>query len=134
MKIAFLGTGIMGGHMAGHLLAAGHELTVFNRTRSKAEALISRGARWAESPRLAAEGQDVLISIVGMPDDVQEVYMGEQGVFGASDPPEVVIDMTTSTPTLARTLAEAATARGIASIDAPVSGGPVGAESASLSI
>lgn len=134
MKIAFLGTGIMGGHMAGHLLAAGHELTVFNRTRSKAEALISRGARWAESPRLAAEGQDVLISIVGMPDDVQEVYMGEQGVLGASDPPEVVIDMTTSTPTLARTLAEAATARGIASIDAPVSGGPVGAESASLSI
>ncbi len=134
MKIAFLGTGIMGGHMAGHLLAAGHELTVFNRTRSKAEALISRGARWAESPRLAAEGQDVLISIVGMPDDVQEVYMGEQGVFGASDPPEVVIDMTTSTPTLARTLAEAATARGIASIDAPVSGGPFGAESASLSI
>ncbi|MED5506791.1 MAG: NAD(P)-binding domain-containing protein, partial [Planctomycetota bacterium] len=62
MKIAFLGTGIMGGHMAGHLLAAGHELTVFNRTRSKAEALISRGARWAESPRLAAEGQHVLIS------------------------------------------------------------------------
>ena len=134
MKIAFLGTGIMGGHMAGHLLAAGHELTVFNRTRSKADSLVSRGARWAESPRLAAEGQDVLISIVGMPDDVHEVYLEEQGVFAASNPPEVVIDMTTSTPTLARTLAETAAARGIASIDAPVSGGPVGAESASLSI
>ena len=134
MNIAFLGTGIMGSHMAGHLLKAGHDLTVFNRTRSKADGLIAQGARWADSPSEAADGQDVAISIVGMPADVEAVYTGAHGVLSASTPPPLIIDMTTSTPTLARTLHEKAAGQNVASIDAPVSGGPAGAEAASLTI
>ena len=134
MNVAFLGTGIMGSHMAGHLLAAGHQLTVFNRTKAKTDGLVAKGARWANSPSEAADGQDVVISIVGMPRDVEAVYTGEGGVLSASSPPRFIIDMTTSTPTLARTLHEVAAQQGVASIDAPVSGGPAGAEVAALTI
>ena len=98
MNIAFLGTGIMGSHMAGHLIKAGHDLTVFNRTRSKADGLIAQGARWADSPSEAADGQDVAISIVGMPEDVESVYLGPQGVCQASAPPRSGRDRCRASP------------------------------------
>ncbi len=134
MKIGFLGTGVMGASMAGHLLDGGHDLVLFTRTRAKAEPLLSRGATWAESPREAAEGADVVISIVGMPADVESVHLGSEGTLAASTPPRLLIDMTTSTPSLARRLHEEASRRSVGAIDAPVSGGDVGARNASLSI
>ena len=134
MKIGFLGTGVMGASMAGHLLEAGHDLAVFTRTRAKAEPLLARGARWAESPREVAEGADVVISIVGMPADVESVHLGAEGTLAASTRPRLLIDMTTSTPSLARRLHEEAARHSVGAIDAPVSGGDVGARNASLSI
>lgn len=134
MKVAFLGTGVMGQSMAGHLLDAGHELTVYTRTRAKADELLSRGAVWAESPAAAAHGMDVVISIVGYPEDVEAVYLGTDGVVQAESPPALWIDMTTSTPTLAKVLYERAQAVGATAIDAPVSGGDVGARAGTLSI
>ncbi|MDG2095322.1 MAG: NAD(P)-dependent oxidoreductase [Phycisphaerales bacterium] len=134
MKIAFIGTGVMGHSMAGHLMEAGHELVVFTRTRSKANSLLERGARWAKTPAEAADGADMAIAIVGMPHDVEEVFLGEAGILSADTPPPIIIDMTTSPPSLARRIAEAASARGLSAIDAPVSGGDVGARNGTLSI
>ena len=134
MKIAFIGTGVMGHSMAGHLMEAGHELVVFTRTRSKANSLLERGARWAKTPAEAADGVDMAIAIVGMPNDVEEVFLGEAGILSADTPPPIIIDMTTSPPSLARRIAEAASARGLSAIDAPVSGGDVGARNGTLSI
>ena len=134
MKISFLGTGIMGASMAGHLLDAGHELTVFTRTRAKAESLLGRGARWADSPAEAAHGSDAVISIVGYPEDVEAVYLGQQGVLSAEAAPALAIDMTTSTPSLAKRIHSEAARRGIGAIDAPVSGGDMGARGGTLSI
>ena len=134
MKIAFIGTGVMGHSMAGHLMDAGHELVVSTRTKSKAESLLERGARWADTSAGAAEGCDMAIAIVGMPHDVEEVFLGDAGILSATTPPPIVIDMTTSPPSLARRIAEAASAMGISSIDAPVSGGDVGARNGTLSI
>lgn len=134
MRIAFLGTGVMGTSMAGHLMDAGHELTIHTRTRARAEGLLARGAHWADTPAEAADTRDVAISIVGLPSDVESVYLGLEGVLAASKPPALLIDMTTSTPSLARRLHQEASARGLASIDAPVSGGDVGAKNGTLSI
>ena len=134
MKIAFLGTGVMGASMAGHLMDAGHELRVHTRTSSKARQLLDRGAVWADTPASAADGCDAVISIVGMPEDVESVYLGEDGVCRSSEPPGLWIDMTTRTPTLAVRLDEAASALGSRAIDAPVSGGDVGARNGTLSI
>tara|TARA_B100001059_G_scaffold20389_2_gene16564 strand:- start:2692 stop:3570 length:879 start_codon:yes stop_codon:yes gene_type:complete len=134
MKIAFIGTGVMGHSMAGHLMEAGHELVVFTRTRSKANSLLERGARWAKTPAEAADGADMAIAIVGMPHDVEEVFLGDAGILSADTPPPIIIDMTTSPPSLARRIAEAASARGLSAIDAPVSGGDVGARNGTLSI
>ena len=134
MKIGFLGTGVMGRSMAGHLLEAGHDLTLFTRTRAKAESLLDRGASWADSPSAAADGADVVVSIVGMPTDVEAVHLGIDGTLSASSPPRLLIDMTTSTPSLARRLHEEAARRSVGAIDAPVSGGDVGARNATLSI
>jgi 3-hydroxyisobutyrate dehydrogenase len=134
MKIGFIGTGVMGKSMAGHLLAAGHELAVHTRTAAKAEDLLERGALWADSPAEAGAGRDVVISMVGFPADVEETHLGPRGTLSTSAPPGLVIDMTTSTPSLARRLAEVAAARGSAAIDAPVSGGDKGAREAVLSI
>ena len=111
MKIGFIGTGVMGKSMAGHLLAAGHELAVHTRTAAKAEDLLERGALWAHSPAEAGAGRDVVISMVGFPADVEEIHLGSCGTLSTSTPPGLVIDMTTSTPSLARRLAEAAAAR-----------------------
>ncbi len=132
--IAFIGTGVMGVSMAGHLMTAGHALTIHTRTKSKAQSLLDRGATWADSPRDAAEGCDVAISMVGVPSDVEQTHLGERGTLAAKKPPRVIIDMTTSTPSLAVKIAEQAATKGIGSLDAPVSGGDIGARNAALSI
>ena len=120
--------------MAGHLLEAGYPLTVYNRTQSKADDLVARGATWADSPAVVAEGADVVITIVGFPADVEETYFGDSGVFKTIKTGALVIDMTTSSPLLAKRIAEAASEKGIGSLDAPVSGGDLGAREARLSI
>ena len=133
-RIAFIGIGVMGKSMAGHLLEAGYPLTVYNRTQSKADDLVARGATWADSPAVVAEGADVVITIVGFPADVEETYFGDSGVFKTIKTGALVIDMTTSSPLLAKRIAEAASGKGIGSLDAPVSGGDLGAREARLSI
>ncbi len=131
MKIAFIGTGVMGKSMAGHLLTAGHEVMVYTRTRTKAAELLAAGARWADSPAAAVLGADAAISMVGYPNDVEEVW---QGFLGAARPGCLLIDMTTSSPALARKLAALAAAKGCGALDAPVSGGDRGAREATLTI
>ncbi len=132
--IGWIGTGVMGIPMAGHLLDAGHVMAVHSRTRSKAEPLLARGARWAETPAEAARGADAVFSMVGYPDDVEAVHLGPQGTLAASPPPRIIVDMTTSRPSLAVGLHREAAGRGVASLDAPVSGGDVGARQGTLSI
>lgn len=134
MKIGWIGTGIMGAPMCGHLMEAGHSATVFTRTREKAETLLSRGARWVETPAEAAAGAEVVFSIVGFPTDVEEVYFGESGILQALEAGSVVVDMTTSSPALAVKIAEKAAEGGADAVDAPVSGGDVGAREARLAI
>jgi 3-hydroxyisobutyrate dehydrogenase len=133
-RIGWIGTGVMGRSMCGHVLDAGYAVTVFNRTRAKAEPLLERGAKWADSPREVADASDVIFSIVGIPDDVEEVITGDEGALGGTKPGCVLVDMTTSRPLLAVEIAEAAAKVGVVSIDAPVSGGDVGAKNGTLSI
>lgn len=133
-KIAFIGTGVMGKSMAGHLLKAGYELTVYNRTKAKADELVRQGAKWADSPAEAASEADVVISIVGYPADVEETYLGEKGVLTTLKKGGVIIDMTTSSPILWQKIAKAAAEKGIDAIDAPVTGGDLGAKNATLAI
>jgi 3-hydroxyisobutyrate dehydrogenase len=132
--VGFVGTGVMGGAMAGHLLDAGYRLRVYNRTREKAATLVERGAVWCDTPGEVATGADAVVTIVGYPADVEQVYLGAKGIVEAAAPGTVVIDMTTSTPSLAIRIAAAAAERGIHSLDAPVSGGDVGARNAKLTI
>ncbi len=124
----------MGAAMAGHLLSKGHALTVSSRTRSKAEGLLQQGARWAESPAQVAAESDVVFTMVGFPMDVSDVYLGEAGLVQQARVGMVFVDMTTAPPSLAGTIAETIKARGAHFLDAPVSGGDVGARNASLSI
>ena len=124
----------MGASMCQHLLSNGFQVTVHTRSQSKAESLINAGARWADSPAAVAETADVILTIVGYPNDVREVYFGEKGLLAQAKPGQVLIDMTTSEPTLAKEIAEAADAKGAVALDAPVSGGDVGARNATLSI
>ncbi|MEN6495854.1 MAG: NAD(P)-dependent oxidoreductase [Thermoguttaceae bacterium] len=133
-RIGWIGTGVMGASMCGHLLAAGFAATVYNRTREKAERLVSRGARWADSPKAVAEVSDVVFAIVGYPADVRRVILGPEGVLAGCRPGSIVVDMTTSQPSLAVEIAEAAAEADVWSLDAPVSGGDVGAREARLSI
>jgi 3-hydroxyisobutyrate dehydrogenase len=133
-RIGWIGTGVMGRSMCGHLLAAGYKATVFNRTKSKADELVAIGAAWADSPRDVAAASDVVFSIVGYPEDVREVLLGETGALKSLKSGSVLVDMTTSRPSLAVEIAEAAANKGITSIDAPVSGGDVGAKNGTLSI
>ena len=133
-RIGWIGTGVMGSSMCGHLIDKGFSATVYSRTKAKAEALIAKGAAWAETPRAVAEQSDVIFSIVGFPSDVREVMLGEQGALAGCKSGNVLVDMTTSQPSLAVEIAEAAKARGVHSVDAPVSGGDVGAREARLSI
>ncbi len=132
--IGFVGTGVMGRSMAGHLLDAGYRLRVHNRTREKAAPLVDRGAVWCETPGQAAEGAAAVITIVGYPADVEQVYLGSDGLVAASAPGTVLIDMTTSSPVLAQRVHAAGAAVGVPVLDAPVSGGDVGAREARLTI
>ncbi|MEW9581603.1 NAD(P)-dependent oxidoreductase [Paraburkholderia sp. DGU8] len=132
--VGFIGLGIMGGAMAARLAAAGYPLHVYNRTRAKAEPLIEAGATWHASPKALAEASDVIITIVGMPDDVRALYLGDDGLIVNARRDTVLIDMTTSSPQLAEELAAHAAARGVHMLDAPVSGGDVGAREGRLSI
>ena len=133
-SIAFIGTGVMGASMAGHLLKAGAKVTVYNRTKSKADALLAAGAAWADSPAKAAAGADVVFTMVGYPSDVEAVYMGKDGIIAASRPGAILVDHTTSDTALAVRISAAAAAAGRVAIDAPVSGGDTGARNATLSI
>jgi 3-hydroxyisobutyrate dehydrogenase len=133
-RIGWIGLGVMGAPMCGHLLDAGFSATVFTRTRAKAEPLIARGARWADTPRAVAEASDVVFTMVGFPHDVRAVVLGERGVLAGCKPGAVIVDMTSSEPALAEEIAQAARARSVHSVDAPVSGGDVGAREARLSI
>lgn len=135
--VTFIGTGIMGSRMAEHLIANGHPLHVHNRTRKKAEALLKKGAVWHDTPESAAAASDTVITMLGLPSDVEQVYFGRtvaEGVLAASKPGSLLIDMTTSSPRLAERISVAAEERGIEALDAPVSGGDVGARDASLVI
>lgn len=133
-RIGWIGVGVMGAPMCGHLLARGFATTIYNRTRDKAEPLLARGAAWADTPRDVARASDVVFSIVGYPRDVRAVILGTDGALAGCQPGNVLVDMTTSEPSLAVEIAAAADARGVHSIDAPVSGGDVGAREARLSI
>lgn len=133
-KVAFIGTGVMGNSMAGHLLERGYEVCVFTRSREKALGLVERGAVWKASAGEAAVGADVVITMVGYPKDVEEVYLGENGILAHAREGAYLIDMTTSTPTLAKQIYLKAKDRGLHSLDAPVSGGDIGAREGRLTV
>lgn len=134
LRIGWIGTGVMGLAMAGHLLDAGYALTVYNRTRAKAEPLLAKGALWADSPRAVAESSDAVFSIVGYPVDVEEVLLGDKGALHGLTKGGILCDMSTSSPALAERIAAAAQQVGCDALDAPVTGGDVGAREARLSI
>jgi 3-hydroxyisobutyrate dehydrogenase len=133
-RIGWIGTGVMGASMCGHLLKRGYRATVYNRTRAKTDSLLQQGARWADSPRLVAEQSDVVFTMVGYPADVREVVLGSGGVLAGSKAGNILVDMTTSQPSLAIEIAQTAKQKSVSSVDAPVSGGDVGAREARLSI
>lgn len=132
--IGFIGTGVMGKSMATHLLNAGYRVVVYTRTKEKAADLLERGASWADTAKEVAQTANVIITIVGYPQDVEEVYLGENGLIPNGKEHTYFIDMTTSTPTLAIKINEEAKKKGIYTLDAPVSGGDIGAKEARLSI
>ncbi|HMP01768.1 MAG TPA: NAD(P)-dependent oxidoreductase [Gemmatales bacterium] len=133
-RVGWIGTGVMGRSMCGHLLAAGYRVTVTTRTRDKAADLLQRGAAWADQPRQVAEQSDVICTMVGYPADVRAVILGPEGVLAGCQPGAIVVDLTTSEPSLAEEIHAAASSRGVGALDAPVSGGDVGAREARLSI
>ena len=133
-RIGWIGTGVMGRSMCGHLLAQGYAVTVTNRTRSRADDLVAAGASWADTPAGVADASDIVFSMVGFPEDVREVLLGPEGALQRAKPGSVLVDMTTSEPSLAVEIAETASQKDVHSLDAPVSGGDVGARNAALSI
>lgn len=132
--VGFIGLGIMGASMAGHLLRAGHPLHVYNRSPARADPLLAAGAHWHDSPGAVAAAADIVITMVGTPDDVEAIYLGPDGIVAKARAGALLIDMTTSSPALAEKIAAAAAVRGLRALDAPVSGGDVGAREAKLSI
>jgi len=132
--VGWVGIGVMGKSMCGHLLAAGFPVSLTTRTRSKAEDLLSRGASWCESPRAVAESSDIVFTMVGFPSEVEHVYLAENGLLAGARSGCVLCDMSTSEPTLAVRIHDMAKPRGIDSLDAPVSGGDIGAREARLAI
>ncbi|MFI8687278.1 NAD(P)-dependent oxidoreductase [Rossellomorea sp. NPDC077527] len=132
--IGFIGTGVMGKSMAGHILEAGFPLVVYNRTKEKALDLIHNGAKWVDTPQEVAEASDVVITIVGYPSDVEGLYLGENGILKHMKQGSVALDMTTSSPKLAAEIFKKGMDKGISILDAPVSGGDIGAKEARLSI
>lgn len=133
-KIGFVGTGIMGAAMAGHLMDAGFEVSVYNRTKSKAQKLIDRGAKWCDTVSKLAKNQDVIISIVGYPKDVEQIYLAEDGIINSAREGAYLVDMTTSSPILAEKIFDVAKRKNLHAVDAPVTGGDVGAKNATLTI
>ena len=133
-SIAFIGTGVMGKSIVEHLMNATYDVTVYTRTKEKAQSLIDAGAKWAATPAEAAQDKDIIFTMVGYPQDVEEVVAGEQGVLQTAKSGAVLIDMTTSEPTLAQKIYEKAQQQGISALDAPVSGGDLGAKNGTLSI
>ena len=133
-RVGWIGTGVMGRWMCQHLMSKGYAATVFTRTKSKAQPLLDAGATYADSPKAVAEHSDMVFAIVGFPPDVREVFLGPTGALAGSRPGSVLVDMTTSEPSLAVEIFQAARAKGVAALDAPVSGGDVGAKNAILSI
>ncbi|MDQ0972879.1 3-hydroxyisobutyrate dehydrogenase [Neobacillus niacini] len=132
--IGFIGTGVMGKSMAGHLLAAGYQVIVYSRTKEKAGDLLEKGGYWGGTPQEVASKADVIFTMVGYPSDVEEIYLGENGLVNHAKAGSYIIDMTTSAPSLAVKIFKAAKEKDIHAIDAPVSGGDVGAKEAKLSI
>src|SRR4029079_10649806 len=133
-RVGWVGTGVMGRWMCQHAIQKGFPATVYNRSREKAQPLLDLGATFADSPKAVAEQSDVVFAIVGFPKDVREVFLGANGALAGSKAGTILVDMTTSEPTLAREIAEAAKAKSVGALDAPVSGGDVGAREARLSI
>lgn len=132
--IGWIGLGVMGSSMCGHLMAKGYKAVVYSRTKSKAEPFLAQGATWADTPKKVAEQADAIFAIVGFPKDVREVFLGPEGALAGSKSGNLLIDMTTSEPSLAVEIHAEAKKKGVYSIDAPVSGGDVGAKNAALSI
>ena len=133
-RIGWIGTGVMGASMCGHLMAQGFEATIYTRSKEKAQGLLDQGAQWADSPKAVAENSDVIFAIVGFPADVRAVFLGEDGALAGSKEGNILVDMTTSEPSLAVEIYDTAKAQGVLSVDAPVSGGDVGAKNGTLSI
>ncbi|MGD8833294.1 MAG: NAD(P)-dependent oxidoreductase [Desulfobacteraceae bacterium] len=134
MKIGWIGTGVMGNSMCGHLINAGHELYIYNRTPGKADNLITRGAKWCDTAKEVAQNCSTVFSIVGFPPDVESALLSEQGVLAGAKPGTVIVDMTTSSPALAKKIYAAARQMSLSALDAPVSGGDIGAREATLAI
>lgn len=132
--IGFAGLGVMGQSMAGHIMDAGYDVLVYNRTKEKAGGLMERGAGWRDDPYALAADSDVVITMVGYPADVEQVYFGDRGLLEGARPGTVLIDMTTSSPDLAIRIAEEGKKKGLSVLDAPVSGGDRGAREATLAI
>ncbi|MGD8702534.1 MAG: NAD(P)-dependent oxidoreductase [Desulfosarcina sp.] len=133
-RIGWIGTGVMGLSMCRNLMDAGHQLTIYNRTRDKAASLEEKGAAWADTPRHVAQASDVIFSMVGFPDDVSEVILADDGVLAGCASGNTVVDMTTSSPDLARIIHQQCAQKNVHALDAPVSGGDVGAREATLAI
>lgn len=132
--IAFIGTGVMGASIVRHLLKAEHDVTIYSRTKAKALPLLELGAKWADSPAEAARNKELIFTMVGYPQDVEQVYCGENGILSTAKSGATIVDMTTSEPSLAKKLYTLALEKGVHSIDAPVSGGDIGAQNGTLSI
>src|SRR5436190_3166118 len=133
-RVGWIGTGVMGRWMCQHLMTKGYKATVYNRSKDKAGPLLEQGASWADTPMQVAQNADVVFAIVGFPKDVREVFLGAKGALAGAKAGTALVDMTTSEPSLAREIYEAAKPKSVSSVDAPVSGGDVGAKNAALSI
>jgi len=134
VNIGWIGTGVMGRSMCRHLMDKKFGMTVYNRSRDKAESLITDGAKWVSSPSEVAKASDVVFTMLGFPKDVEEVYMGKEGIFSGIKKGSIIVDMTTTSPSLAQQIYSIAKEKGVDAVDAPVSGGDVGARSGNLSI
>lgn len=133
-KIGFIGVGIMGKSMVRNLMKSGYDVAIFTRTKSKVEDVISEGAKWCDSVKECAKGRDFIISIVGYPKDVEQVYYGDDGILENADRGTVLMDMTTNSPKIAIDIYNKAKEKGLESLDAPVTGGDIGAKNATLTI
>lgn len=134
INIGWIGTGVMGKSMCGHIIDKGFAMILYNRSRDKADSLINKGAKWVSSPSEVAKASDVVFTMLGFPKDVEEVYMGKEGIFSGIKKGSFIVDMTTTSPSLAKQIYSLAKEKGVHAVDAPVSGGDVGARSANLSI